>query len=168
MKQIQLGHHQNRKYKNPIMWALVDDEDFDDLSKHKWYSRKHGKTYYATRIITVCRSPRIRINIHMHREIMHAPTKLCVDHIDRNGLNNKRNNLRICTTKENQKNKGIQKNNTSGFKGVMWDKGCLKWRAQIQNDKKKIHLGLFDTVVEAYQEYCKASVIHHGKFSNLG
>jgi hypothetical protein len=87
-----------------------------------------------------------------------------VDHIDRDKTNNNIFNLRFCTTSENKRNTGLVRTNTSGFKGVNWDKVKQKWRAQIKTNGKKKHLGHFNTKEEAYEAYKKASKEYHGDF----
>mgnify|MGYP001588262020 CR=1 FL=1 len=88
MKEIQLTQEQV---------ALVDDEDFEKVSKHKWHAYKDGKTFYAG---TTIKNKRVK----MHRFILEAPAGVDVDHKDRNGLNNTRQNIRICSRTENQAN----------------------------------------------------------------
>jgi hypothetical protein len=77
-----------------------------------------------------------------------------IDHIDQNKLNNKIENLREITNSENQHNKGLNRNNSSGYKGVSWKRNHKKWRAGVQVNKKEIHLGYYDTPEEAYKAYC--------------
>ncbi|MEA1855604.1 hypothetical protein MKX67_18415 [Cytobacillus sp. FSL W7-1323] len=87
--------------------------------------------------------------IGMHRYIMDAPTDRFVDHVDRNTLNNKRNNLRIVTLSENNQNTRVQKNNTSGARGVTWDKDKKKWRATVKYRGKVYYFGYHRTVEDA-------------------
>jgi len=88
-----------------------------------------------------------------------------IDHIDGNTLNNKIENLRSASHSENMQNKCIQKNNTSGVKGVFWEKYAKKWRAQIKVDNKKIYLGLFLDLKEAEQIILEARKKYHGEFA---
>lgn len=100
--------------------ALVSDEDYEYLMQWKWYARRAGKTFYAGRHVRLKLKQKV---FHMHRVIaerlgiLEAP-----DHKDRNGLNNQRSNLRAATISQNKANRGRNKNNTSGYKGVYWDK----------------------------------------------
>jgi len=89
-----------------------------------------------------------------------------IDHIDGDGLNNIRSNLRAATRSQNLYNRGKTKNNTSGIKGVSWDKGCSKWRSQIQSNGTHYHLGSFDTKEEAAEAYREAAKKVHKEFSN--
>lgn len=165
MKKIQLGHHQEgRKYKNPIMYATVDDEDFDELNKHKWHATKIGNTFYARRQVYSKTSKKIRIL--MHREIMNTPPGMETDHIDRNGLNNCRENLRICTKAQNRLNQGPMKNNTSGYKGVSWASWMGKWLVQISINGKQKKMGYFSSKEEANSQYYRLSAEYHGEFAN--
>lgn len=99
----------------------------------------------------------------MHRLILDVPKGAEVDHINGNGLDNRRRNLRICTRSENQWNRRLAPNNTSGFKGVYRFQG--KWRAQIQSFGKKIHIGLYETRIEAARAYDEVAIKCHGDFA---
>jgi len=130
--------------------AIVDDEDFEELNQYKWYAVKGGNTFYATR-----NTPRAnQTQMQMHREIMDTPKGLQTDHIDGDGLNNCRSNLRIVTSRQNHQNLHTDKGST--FPGVSWHKVVKRWRAQIKVNGKKKHLGYFDIEAEAYEAYLKA------------
>jgi hypothetical protein len=145
--------------------VLVDDEDFEELNKYKWYAFRGGKTFYATRME---RLPDKKWKMtRMHREIMGARDGVIIDHINANGLDNRKENLRFCTRKENNRNSSKQKNNKSGFKGVCWYKRCSKWHARIMVDGKNIDLGLFSDVKEAAKAYNIAAMEHYGEFARL-
>lgn len=165
MKKIQLGHHVKwKKYKYPVMYTLVDDKDYGELSAFKWYARKNGNTFYAARSLKVVGK---QTTVLMHAQIMKTPKVMVTDHIvPGNGLNNQRSNLRVCTQSQNLMNQGSQLNNTSGFKGVTWHKGAKKWQAQIRVNKKHINLGLFPTKELAYEAYVEACEKYHGAFAN--
>jgi len=147
MKKIHLrGKTYNKLY------AIVDDEDYIKLSKFKWFYNKG----YAIRTLIKNKNKKI---IKMHREVMGAlnHTKP-IDHIDRNPLNNTKNNLRFCTYFENSRNTGIYKNNTSGFKGVYWHKNRKKWQSSVIKNGKWINLGIFEDknlAIEARKNYNK-------------
>jgi len=98
---------------------------------------------------------------------MDAPSNLEVDHRDCDGLNNRRSNLRLATMVQNMLNQGCRRDNASGFKGVTWDKGRSKWRAQIALNKKRHYLGLFDEPEAAHAAYAEASVKFHGEFGRV-
>ncbi len=103
----------------------------------------------------------------MHRLLIKIPNGFQIDHIDGNGLNNQKLNLRIATASQNQINRGKQKNNTSGFKGVFGRKDKNKWRAQIKFHGKTKHLGYADDKIEAARIYNKAAVERFGEFARL-
>ena len=105
-----------------------------------------------------------RIMFQMYNEIAYLPPHVLVDHIDRNRLNNSKENLRQCNKKQNQRNRTKQLNNTSGFKGVSYDKKRNKWQAGIGVNGKRIGLGRFDTPELAYEAYCKSARELHGEF----
>lgn len=140
--------------------AIVDNADYTYLSQFKWFAWKDRKNgmYYAMR------SP----SILMHRVIMGlTDPKIQVDHKNGNGLDNQRENLRTATGRQNQYNQGIHRNNTSGFKGVYWQKSARKWRAFIKVRGKQVHLGLFDDPQKAAQAYDIAAIHHAGEYAKL-
>ena len=141
--------------------ALVDEDDFEWLSKFKWHFN-HG---YALRKSS--RSDGKRHTIWMHREVMKTPDGMYTDHKNGIRFDNRKSNLRVCTHSENIRNKCKQSNNTSGLKGVAWHKVTKKWQVQIQVQGKSIYLGLFATKELAYQAYCEASTKYHGEFRKL-
>ena len=145
--------------------AIVDDEDFEYLNQWKWYAVKDGSTFYAVR-----NSSRLlgkRGIIKMHRVIMSTPEGLHVDHRNRNGLDNRKVNLRNCHSFENQMNKGKTLRNSSGFKGVSWDKGNSKWISFIRYNGKSYNLGRFDSKIDAAKAYNKAAIHYFGEFASL-
>lgn len=101
----------------------------------------------------------------MHREIMQTPMELQTDHINGNKLDNRKENLRICTCSENQHNKKIYKNNLSGYKGVYFDKANNCWRALIRINGKKIYLGTFYASKDAAKAYDIAAKKYFGEFA---
>lgn len=136
--------------------ALVDDEDFEWLNQWKWSYHSGG---YAVRMHLGHKM------LFMHRFIMNVPTTLEIDHINHNGIDNRKCNLRICTTSQNLHNTKIQRNNTSGYKGVSFNKLTNKWEAYIKINNKKIHLGLFNTSEDAARAYDAKTKNSFGKFA---
>jgi len=130
--------------------ALVDADDFEELSKYKWY-RQNGAGY-------ACRGASVKekkngstSNIFMHRHIMNAKKGTCVDHKDGAKLDNRRVNLRFLSNMENARNSGPCKTNNSGHRGIVWNDLCNKWQARIMHKRKSYHLGLFDNINDAIQ-----------------
>jgi hypothetical protein len=111
------------------------------------------------------------LKIHLHRAIMERMigrelTRADeVDHINLNGLDNRRDNLRLATNSQNNMNVRRYRNNKSGFKGVHLAKG--RWRASIRLNYKLYHLGYFDTPEEAYGAYCEAAKERFGEFARF-
>ena len=155
MKKIRLS--QNK-------FALIDDEDFEELNKHEWYVCKDRKFLYAVRDV---RSGIKRILVRMHREIMKPPENMQIDHINHNGLDNRKSNLRVCTNSQNQYNQKIRKNLTSGCKGVSWKKQTKRWMAHIGINRTKKHLGYYSSEKEAAIAYNNAAKELFGDFALL-
>lgn len=127
-------------------FAKVDAEDYRQLSQYKWCACKAKKIFYA------CRTEK-RHTVFMHRMIMHAPKHLYCDHKDHNGLNNRKNNLRLCTPAQNVYSKRPQKDASSKYKGVSWHKQSNKWKVSIRFQGKLHHLGAFDNQIKAAMAY---------------
>jgi hypothetical protein len=147
--------------------AIVDDADYEWLKQRTWHARKgrDSKTFYAG--TNTSRKEPPRKLLLMHRVIVGAEPGQQVDHIDGNGLNNCRNNLRFCTNTENQYNKPMPVNNTSGYKGVSMHKHSKKWRATIGHSGKHKHIGYFDSPEEAARAYDDAALRQFGEFARL-
>jgi len=158
MKEIQLS--KNGKNKGKYV-ALVDDEDFEILNKFNWYVIKHRNTFYATRQI---RNNKNQTTIRIHWDIMGDKF---IDHIDRNGLNNQKSNLRICTNQQNQMNRKPNKNCTSKYKGVYINKLKTMWIAVISLNNKHKYLGSFKLEIDAAKAYDNKAEELFGEFANL-
>jgi HNH endonuclease/AP2 domain len=141
--------------------AIVDDDDYEDLVKYNWHHHKNG---YAMRHERVNGK---RVPIRMHRVVISAPDGYDVDHKNGDKLDNRKANLRLATRSQNNYNKGVQSNSSSGFKGVSWSKQRNKWRARIHVDKKEINLGFFEYQIDAAFAYNEAAIKYHGEFAKL-
>lgn len=144
--------------------AYVDPEDAAKLSFRKWHASKSNTQWYAKSDKGTRKN---RQRLRMHRVIMGAKPGEQIDHINGDGLNNCKSNLRRCTHQENHFNEGLSKNNTSGYKGVSWCKRDKKWIAQIAPHGKNKYLGRFDCKHEAAEAYNEAAKKHFGEFARL-
>ncbi len=147
--------------------AIVDDEDYESLSAYKWCAAFAANTnsFYAIRNGRGS-SKRGRGTIRMHRIILDAPAGIQVDHANGNTLDNRRNNIRLATRNDNNRNRKLSKTNTSGYKGVCRD-STNTWKAQITVNDTNIYLGSFPSRESAYEAYCQAARNYHGEFARL-
>jgi hypothetical protein len=151
---------------NQNQTILLDEEDLPIFKKYKWYANRHQSTWYA-QAHTRQENGKDTI-IRLHRALFNFPIRsIEVDHKDGNGLNNSRQNLRLCSHAENRKNTKTPSSNTSGFKGVYRHTQTGKWVASINIKTKNKNLGSFATPEEAYEVYCKAAKFHYGEFAQL-
>lgn len=147
--------------------CLIDHDDVDLLTVGWTVAKSHGN-FYARKYSTD------RNKRFIHRRIMGAilgrelEAGEIVDHIDRNGLNNTRSNLRLATQTQNLANAKVRKHNKLGVKGVFWDKWKNKYKAKITVNKKVIQLGRFNTVEEAHAAYVAAAIKYYGDFASGG
>lgn len=135
---------------------IVDTEDLEKLSKYKWYVDKSKGYVFAT----------VDRKIRMHKYILDE--KGFVDHINRNRSDNRKSNLRRCSITENNRNKGLSRNNKLKAKGVIETKDhnrTKKYRARIEVNGKKKHLGYFKTKEEAQDAYNKAAAEYFGEYA---
>lgn len=130
--------------------ALVDDDDYDELIKYKWHIQPSTKTFY---VIRNDYSNGKHTTIRMHRQILNTiKTKIETDHIDGNGLNNQKSNLRTCTKQENCCNRSSRSDGVSKYVGIskhISRHGKQYWRARISSKIIRKSLGLFNTELEA-------------------
>ena len=140
--------------------ALIDLDDVDKVKNIKWHrSDLQRSTYYCLSNDSEWK--------RIHRLIMGVTDKnIVVDHINHNGLDNRKSNLRICTSGQNTCNCLTSKNNKSGHKGVYWSKERKKWCAQISINNKTKGLGRYDTIEEAIEARKKAAKEYYGEFAN--
>jgi hypothetical protein len=136
-------------------YAIVDNEDWGALSSFFWY---FNGGYAATNSMGD--------KIYMQKFLMNTPKSMDTDHIDRNKLNNRRCNLRICTRSQNLGNRPSYVG-SSIFKGVSWNSQAKKWKVYIMKNKKSFYLGRFSDELEAAKVYNKAAVELYGEFAHL-
>ena len=159
MKKIELTQNQ---------YALVDDEDFDKLNQYKWCAQYSSgvESFYAVR----GENQKILL---MHRIIMNTPRGMQTDHINHNTLDNRKENLRICTGSQNQMNLIKHKKATSNYKGVTIVKKMYKntiykyWYARICVNRKVIELGYFRNEIQAVKAYNKKAKELFGEYALL-
>ena len=156
MKQITLSQGQI---------AIVDDQDFEELSKYNWFPQKGCNTVYAVRNSTVNGKAK---TISMHRHVLGITDgNTHCDHINGNGIDNRRENLRPCTRSENHKNKVLYKSNATGFKGVSLHKVTGRFQSSICVDGTQKYLGLYENAISAAHAYDEAAKQLHGEFARL-
>lgn len=144
--------------------AIVDDIDYPELSKYKWQYSILKSTEYARRGVFVEGKTK---TIRMHRQIMGVIKGQEIDHLNRNGLDNRRENLRICTRAENVRNVRKRKDSPNEYKGTHFVEWKQQWLARIQIKGRRIAQGYFKTELEAAKAYDKLAKKHHGVFASL-
>lgn len=156
MKRIKLANNKG--------FSLIDDEDFEEVSKYKW----HNARGYAEckRVGIRSNGKRGICNIFIHHLIIGKKEGMHVDHINRNKLDNRRKNLRHCTISENVINTGLNSRNKTGYKGVYWEQAKRRFRAVICFQRKYHRLGIFKTAEEAALAYNKKARELHGKYAH--
>lgn len=164
MKLIELSKKGKNKGK---YFAMVDDEDFDWLNKFSWHVviNKTNNTIYASRSV---RDNGKTQSFFMHREILKLDNaNIFADHIDRNGLNCQKLNLRHSTNSQNQMNRISVKDTTSKYKGVSWHKRSRKWDCRICCKGEIYNLGTFKKEIDAALAYNTKAIELHGEFALL-
>jgi hypothetical protein len=151
--------------------ALIDDEDEALVQGFDWHPvHTNGKSQtYANAWVYSTNPPH---RVYMHRLLLDVPDDVMVDHINRDGLDNRRSNLRPCTNSQNLLNAAKRRTNygtslSSTYKGVSWNKGHNKWRSYVFLGGKQIFLGYFVSEVDAALTYNRAATQHYGEFARL-
>lgn len=142
--------------------ALVDEEELPLVRALTWWAVPAGNTYYALTNVRVGGEKR---RVSMHRLIMRARQGQMVDHVDRNGLNNRKANLRFATSSQNAANSVAARQNTSGCKGVAWIAQSGNWAAQILVNGQRRNLGTFAEKEDAIRAYNAAALAAFGEFA---
>ena len=141
------------------LFALVDGDDYEWLMQWKWHAHQGRKSFYAARNESGGM-------VLMHRQILNAPIGMETDHIYHNGLDNRRDNIRLCTPSQNQANQN-RRGGTSVHKGVSWREGKNIWRAQIECNRKVLHIGSYHNELDAAKAYDKKAKELFGDFAYL-
>ena len=138
-----------------IAYAIIDIEDIEKCKNIKWHIV--NKYTYSDKLG------------YLHHLILgKPPTGFEIDHANGNKLDNRKINLRFCTSSQNNYNQKLRTDNTSGYKGVRFNKHANKWVARIHVNKKEIHLGCFDNLIKAIDVRNQAALKYHGEFANHG
>jgi hypothetical protein len=142
--------------------AIVDDEDYELVtSLGRWCFDRYA---VRNQLFTDGRKARL----YMHRFIMKPVPGMDIDHINRNKLDNRRLNLRVCMPAQNQMNMPLSRANTSGHRGVTWDRSRSKWLAHISANGRYYHLGRFERIEDAAAAWSRAALDLHGEFAGQG
>lgn len=142
--------------------AIICKEDVEKISNHIWCLNSVGY------VVTASKIKEEKSVLLLHRLILHPKDSEIVDHIDNNPLNNKKENLRIVSKSQNGMNSRTPSNNTSGVKGVSWDKKSNKWHAYIKINYKRINLGYFKKLDDASRAREKAEEKYFKEFRYKG
>ena len=142
--------------------ALVDADDRELVAGHKWYCMRARDNFYAVRKVRSAGGKQVTLRMHT------ALTGFAmVDHVDGNGLNNRRANLRPASTDENNRNVRKRAGRSSRFKGVSWYASSARWRAQLKVGGRNLHLGYHGDEKSAALAYDAAARLHFGEFAAL-
>lgn len=136
---------------------IFDKEDYDILKQYHWFVNNNGYAMAYTH----------RKSYFSHRIIMNCPDDLVVDHINHITLDNRKNNLRVCTQKDNVKNKVTPKSNKSGYKGVFQAKSTGHWLVYLGNNGERKYIGCYTNKEDAIDARKKAEIEYYGEFANL-
>ncbi len=148
-------------------YAKVEPADYKRLREYEWLSIKGTRNFYAVRRVKGTKGTRFSI-IYMHRELIEVADRLLVDHINHDGMDNRRTNLRAATQAQNIRNRKKFANSIgSKYKGIFCAKKQKRWIARIMLEKKKIYLGCFRNEIDAAKAYDRAARKYHGEFASM-
>jgi hypothetical protein len=166
-RRIRFGYPFRRIPLTQGKYAIVDPDDYERLSRHKWHLQRTKRIFYALRR---AKGPE-RTNgqaVWMHRYIFPPPQGMCIDHINNNGLDNRKANLRLATPAQNARNRRKTAAKTySKYKGVSYHAGQRKWSAAIRVNGQYKYFGLFKNEIDAAKAYDRAARKHHKEFAVL-
>lgn len=145
--------------------AIVDADVLPELSGYNWRAIVDNRDRGSCYAVADVRTGGKKITVTMHRLIMKAAKGVQVDHRNGDGLDNRRSNLRLATIQQNSFNRGPNRNNKSGYKGVYWGESSHKWYAQIKINGHKRTIGFFEDKREAWMAYADAAAKLHGEFA---
>ena len=142
------------KKQEEVARAIIDLDDIERVKDYKWYMDGRGYAFCGT------------TRKLLHRLIINAPKNKMVDHINHNRLDNRKSNLRICTSSQNNMNRSKTSRNTSGHVGVCYKPKINKWQAYITVNRKPIHLGYYKNIEEAIEARKQAEIKYFGEYRN--
>ena len=145
--------------------SVIDLIDVPQVGCWNWFFRPSRRNRYASRMYYPAAGKPQTINLH--RFLMCPAAGLVVDHINGDGLDNRRANMRVCTPTENARNTRTSISNTSGSKGVSWNAALNGWKASISVEGHPTYLGTFPSIEDAAAAYAEASARHHGAFGRV-
>jgi hypothetical protein len=144
-------------------YAIVDPEDYERLNKVKWHTGGKEGIFYARQTKGINGK---QVTTLMHREVVSVPNDMVVDHINHNGLDNRKANLRPATVAQNTWNRYTKKD-SNRFRGANWDPTTKKWLARLTLNGSRITIGYFDNEIEAAKAYDEAAKRLRGEFAVL-
>lgn len=147
--------------REPLGYCLIDENQKEKVLIYKWSLSNQGYAYRTFRKDGVTKHEK------MHRFLISAPEGMCVDHINRDRLDNRLCNLRLCERRKNSYNATKRKNTTSRYKGVYWKADRGYWVARVKVDGKNKILGHFSDETEAAKAYNEGAALHYGEFCSL-
>ena len=148
-------------------YAIVDPEDYERLARYKWHAMKSRHTFYAARYGRRDKDGKRKCYM-MHREIMKLEGETVCDHINGNGLDNRKVNLRPATRAQNGWNRGKSKmKSRSRYKGLAWDSKDKRWEVRISVNGRRIYIGRFQDQIEAARAYDRAARRYHGRYAQF-
>jgi len=147
-------------------YAIVDVEDFERLNQDKWHCSHYG---YAKRAVSNRTGKgRRQVEVYMHKLVCPAPEGMIVDHINRNSLDNRKENLRVATQKQNLWNrKFIRKRGKTRYNGIRWDKNREKWQVRLTINGRRKSFGYYADEIEAAKAYDRVAKKYRGEYAFL-